>query len=67
MWDCEDKMALPIDAAEAELKKLEAERQAQYWNFTRRANAKPVEASLMRRICELEEIIHSYRFNITCG
>jgi len=45
-----------------ELETLQIERNLQYWRFTRRANAKPVDPALMRQIVELEEAIAKLKF-----
>lgn len=42
---------------EAELKILDAERNAQYWTFTRCARGKPVDPKLTRRIYDILKLL----------
>ena len=50
-----------IAQLEAELRDVRAQRQAQYWAFTRQSRAKPVDPALCRREIELEADLKAAR------
>lgn len=50
-----------IAQLETELKDVRAQRQAQYWAFTRQARAKPVDPALCRREIELDAELKAER------
>ena len=50
-----------IAQLETELKDVRAQRQAQYWAFTRQARVKPVDPALCRREIELEAELKAAR------
>jgi hypothetical protein len=54
-----DVGSLSLEEAERERSNLEAERQRQYWMFTRQARGQPVDPALTRRLAQVEDRIAS--------